>query len=172
MRIKTIYITLTILTALGTVALFAAEHSLKGKVSYTASGPTGSWTGSNTNLSGRVTLSPPGGKICISMTSWDSGNTRRDNHAKDMFEADKFPEACFYPGSIGASSISGELEMHGVRKPVTFTGSYTTSGGEARFKGTTTVSIDAFGMTRPAMMGMKVKDEVQLEVSVTGVAAK
>jgi polyisoprenoid-binding protein YceI len=149
-------------------SLYAAVHTVKGEVAYTASGSTGSWSGTNQSISGNIETDPVGGSICIKMSKWDSKNARRDNHARDMFEVEKFPKACFHPVEVSGNTISGDMEVHGVKKKMSIPGKVTLSAAGFRFEGSTTIGIEDFGMSRPSIMGMKVNNEVKVEIKVSG----
>ena len=78
--------------------------------------------------------------VCISSSSVDTDNKKRDQHLRteDFFDSEKYPEICFKSTSIKQSENNfiaiGELSMHGVTKSVkipfsfqdnTFNGSFT-----------------------------------------------
>ena len=81
--------------------------------------------------SGAVTLGSTGLPTAISMTlsakDIDTQSTGRDRDLRggDWFDVEKFPTMTFtaqsITGSAQAMTITGELTMHGVTKPVTFT---------------------------------------------------
>ena len=163
---------LTAFTLLAGTLIAAGNIPVGGTLQYKATGPTGTWEGINSTVSGDMTLDPLNGKVCIQMKSWDSKNTRRDNHARDMFEVDQFPEACYTVKSVSGTgegiTVTGELELHGVRKSLPVTGNLVLSSGGVQFTGSTTIKIEDFGMTRPAMMGMKVQNDVPVSITVKG----
>jgi polyisoprenoid-binding protein YceI len=66
--------------------------------------------------------------IEVDMTSIDTDNDQRDEHLKtaDFFETSKFPTAIFQSKSFiknddGNYTITGNLTLHGITKPVSFT---------------------------------------------------
>ncbi|MEA2784938.1 MAG: hypothetical protein QOF71_1042 [Candidatus Eremiobacteraeota bacterium] len=81
--------------------------------------------------SGTVSLGSSGIPTAISMTlsakdiDTQSAGRDRDLRGSDWFEVDKFPTMTFTAQSITgtpqALTIAGELTMHGVTKPITFT---------------------------------------------------
>lgn len=64
------------------------------------------------------------------ITSIDTNNTDRDNHLKsaDFFNADQYPELNFQSTQINGTGnefeITGDLNLHGVTKPVTLQAEY------------------------------------------------
>ncbi len=146
----------------------ATTVQVSGEVTYSASGPSGSWNGSNKSLNGNITLDPFSGKVCVDMNAWKSGNTRRDEHTLDMFEVKKYAQSCFTIKSVSGGDIRGTLEMHGKTNEVTFRGDLKISSSSITYSGKTTLGVDEFGMTRPSLMGMKVKNEVPVAVRLSG----
>ena len=81
--------------------------------------------------SGTVTLGSTGLPTAISMTlsakdiDTQSAARDRDLRGSDWFDVEKFPTMTFtaqsITGSAQAMNIAGDLTMHGVTKPVTFT---------------------------------------------------
>jgi polyisoprenoid-binding protein YceI len=165
---KNLRITGVLLLFLTAGALWAAATSIKGTVSYTATGSTGSWIAVNSGLEGKIEISPASGTVCIPMNQWDSKNTRRDKHTSDMFETDKFPKACFTLKSIESGALKGDMEIHGIKKPVIIEGSLKNESGKISFTGKMKILVDDYGMTRPVLMGMKVNNEVFVEIKAGG----
>jgi polyisoprenoid-binding protein YceI len=165
MKKYTLLIALTVFIAAG---ILEAAGTVKGRVTYTASAATGTWTGVNDTLTGEISISPVTGKICIQMKGWNSGNARRDSHTFDMFETDKYPLSCFTIKSIEGNTVKGDLEMHGVVKPVSFSGSLKKEGNRLIFSGKTVLMADDFALVRPVLLGMKPDNEVTVEVRTEG----
>lgn len=166
-RSKVVFSVISFLSAVS-VTLAAATVDMRGEVEYTAKGPTGSWSGTNKSVSGKVTLDPLSGAVCVDMKGWDSANTRRDNHAEDMFEADKFPKSCYQITGSSGNTIKGELELHGVKKSLPVSGNLKLTSSSIVFEGEMTVVIEDYGMTRPSLMGMKVNNDVKVKVRISG----
>jgi polyisoprenoid-binding protein YceI len=65
--------------------------------------------------------------LSIPMESIDTNNVKRDEHlrAPDYFNAKQFPTMSFQSTSVaavdGGFKVTGDLDMHGVSKPVSFT---------------------------------------------------
>ena len=108
-------------------------------------------------------------------------DAKRDKHLKspDFFNSKQFPKITFKSKSVKKVSannyeISGDLTMHGVTKPLTFTFVRSRTGqdpwGNTRTGGDTTFKVKRsdFGMTY--MQGEnQIGDEVELIVSVEGI---
>jgi polyisoprenoid-binding protein YceI len=103
-------------------AHFSVRHLMISKV-----------RGSFKTISGTVTL-PESGPVPTAITveidaaSIDTGEAQRDGHLKspDFFDVEKFPNLAFTSTAITASGdesfeAAGELEIHGVKQPVTVT---------------------------------------------------
>lgn len=97
--------------------------------------------------------------VAIKAGSINTDNEKRDGHLRsaDFFDAEKFPEISFVSSSIrptsgNSYSITGNLTMRGVTKPVVITAKQTGQmkdpWGNIRkgFKGTLTVNRSEFGV--------------------------
>lgn len=114
-------------------------------------------------------------KITIEMESVDTGIGKRDDHIRsgDFFDAGQFPTSSFTSKSVkkgagGKYTVTGDLEMHGVTKPVTLdlelTGASSGKRGTlAGFYGTFSIKRSDFGITT---MPDALSDEVHVIVSL------
>src|SRR5260221_8776876 len=92
------------------------------------------------SFSGNFTIDPDAGKCSFAMTiktdSIDTANKQRDAHLQspDFFNAKQFPTISFQSTAVKAVKdgyeVTGDLTLHGVTKPVTFT---LTGGKQAEF---------------------------------------
>ena len=83
------------------------------------------------DFSGNFAIDADAGKCAFAMNikadSVDTANAGRDNHLKspDFFNAKQFPAISFQSTSVKAAKdgyeVTGDVTMHGVTKPVTFT---------------------------------------------------
>jgi len=119
---------------------------------------------------------PKSFNVTIEADSIDSGNAKRDGHLRkpDFFNAAEFPKVTFTSTKIevmdgGALKVTGDLEMVGVKKSVTFDlkhmGPVDGRGG-AKIRGvhgTTTIKRSDYGMTY-GMGG--IGDEVTITVAL------
>jgi polyisoprenoid-binding protein YceI len=126
------------------------------------------------------TASPEKSSVSVEIAteSIDTGNSQRDGDLKGptFLDAVQFPSISFASKSVkkageGKYTIEGELNLHGVKKPLTVDFeqvgfSDTKMGVRAGFFGTFGVKRSDFGMkVAPEAVG----DEVQMTVSIEGV---
>jgi polyisoprenoid-binding protein YceI len=117
-------------------------------------------------------------EVSIPIESIDTGNKQRDEHLRspDFFNAKQFPTLTFKSTKVAKAKdgleVTGDLSLHGVTKPVTFT---LTGGKTAEFpKGTPRTGYTTKFMIKRSDYGMDkslpaVGDEVEIEVSFEGV---
>lgn len=114
----------------------------------------------------------------VKAASIDTGNEKRDQHLRssDFFSAKQFPVITFKSTKVSAKEgeadmleVTGDLELHGVKKSMTIDVEITGKGkgrdGESLmgFESTFTIQRSEFGMT----YGMgSVSDDVRITVSV------
>ena len=117
----------------------------------------------------------------VKAASVDTGNEKRDQHLRssDFFSAKQFPVITFKSTEVKAKKgakdvleVTGDLELHGVKKSITVDVEITGRGegrqGESLigFESTFTIKRSEFGMT----YGMgPVSDDIRLTVSVEAV---
>ena len=122
----------------------------------------------------------PGSKLVIDLSSLSSDQNMRDGYIRNRtLETGKFPEAVFVPtevkgvpkmvpstGQLGVS-LSGNLTIHGVTKPVTFRGIATIDPRSSTVAGRalTTVTFGDFGLTKPTLARLvSVEDKITIEL--------
>ena len=114
----------------------------------------------------------------VKAASIDTGNKKRDQHLRssDFFSAKQFPVITFKSTKVSAKEdeenmleVTGDLELHGVKKSITVDVEITGEGkgreGESLigFQSTFTIQRSEFGMT----YGMQsVSDDIQITVSI------
>lgn len=107
--------------------------------------------------------------VNIDAASVNTGNALQNKHLKsdEWLDVTKYPLIHFISQKMVRSSsgyqVTGELEMHGVKKPLTipFTFKHTATGG--LFAGVFNVNRTDFQVGKP---GVEVSDQIKLEVSV------
>ncbi|MCA9312166.1 MAG: YceI family protein [Phycisphaerales bacterium] len=98
--------------------------------------------------------------VSVKVDNIYSGNDKRDTHLKsnDFFAAKQFPSIAFKSDSVkkgdkpGMYTLTGELDLHGVKKPITahaewFGRKDSGRGVKAGFEVTFTIQRSDFGMT-------------------------
>jgi len=107
-----------------------------------------------------------------------SGDTNRDEHMLEVMEGAQYPTVTFkglakiappaaYPASLDVS-LSGELEMHGRKFPETIPVHVEmTSPAHWRVTGKFDVSLDKYGVERPALLLVKIEDACHMTIDLT-----
>ena len=116
--------------------------------------------------------------MSIQVDKFNSDNTRRDSHMIETMEALIFPTITWKvtkldgpTGPVAAGSYkgfaSGPLTVHGVTEtleaPITMTIS---ESGDIAVKSNFSVSLERFGIDRPTLVFVPIKDDVPIKVSV------
>jgi polyisoprenoid-binding protein YceI len=107
--------------------------------------------------------------ITIGVNSINTGNGLQNKHAKsdEWFNADKFPTIRYGSQKItktaGGYSSAGELEMHGVKKPLVIPFNFQRSSAGGLFTSTFMVSRVDFGVGAP---GGEVDEKIKIELKV------
>ena len=107
--------------------------------------------------------------VSIDVASINTGNGMQNKHAKssDWFDAAKYPTITFTSSKflkVGtAYQVTGNLQMHGVTKPVTIPFTFKRGGNGGTFQGVFNVNRTEFGIGRP---GGEVGDVIKLAVAV------
>ena len=118
-------------------------------------------------------------KFVVDLTSLQSDSSMRDGFiARNTLNTTTFPTAVFVPTAVqglpsalptsGSQSFQliGNLTLHGVTKPATWTVSGLVAGNDLTGKATTAFKFEDFGMSPPkAGAVLSVVDNVTLELS-------
>ncbi len=122
--------------------------------------------------------------VTIAANSIATGQQQRDDHLRsgDFFESEQHPEITFVSTSVARDgdewSITGDLTIKGVSRPVTvpfeYTGSAKDPFGNVRigFEGEVTINRKDWGLTWNAALetgGVLVSDKVKLELDVSAI---
>lgn len=123
-------------------------------------------------------------QVTIPLSSLNTGVPALDEHlrSEDFFEVAKFPSATFRSTKVqqGAGKdrlrVSGELNLHGITRPVTLDVTVLKVGSNPRtqlptvgFAATTTLKRSDFGL---GAYVPQVSDEIQMQITSQGVEAK
>jgi len=141
-------------------------------------------TGHFTDFAGTVIFNPDkpeasSVEIIVQAQSVDTGSAKRDTHLKSesFFDAQKFPTLTFKSTAVQKTdpttyTVTGDLTLHGVTKPVTisFSDLGTAKGmkGETRHGGETELKIKRSDYGMNFMIG-PVGDEVKISLAFSGV---
>ena len=116
--------------------------------------------------------------IRIPLGGFDSGNTLRDEHAAEALETFLFPEALWRVEEVTVVSddagpprraqlrVSGPLEVHGVTVPLTADVDLILEADRALARSEFELSLEALGIVRPGLLGMKIADKVSVTVDL------
>jgi polyisoprenoid-binding protein YceI len=107
--------------------------------------------------------------IALKLDTLKTGIDLRDDHMKKKYlETDKYPEAVLTQAVGKDGNFTGELLVHGVKKPIQ--GTYKLVGDQ--FVCNFTVSINDFGIAKVKYMGVGVSDSVPVEISIPAAPMK
>jgi polyisoprenoid-binding protein YceI len=125
---------------------------------------------------GKAILEPDGQvrtMVRIPVQSFDSGDANRDSHMLEALQAGRHPFVIFKgvgalphrpAGSPAELQLRGELEFHGVRRPVEVPVTVELGAdGSARVRGRLPVSLEAHGLERPSLLTVKVDDDCAID---------
>jgi polyisoprenoid-binding protein YceI len=128
---------------------------------------------------GRAVIKPDGtvqAMVRAAVSSFRSGDANRDAHLEEVLESGRFPSVTFRGVShLGADlqlpatpiTMDGEVELHGVRKPVRLDLALERQpDGALRVRTSFEVSLDAFGIERPSLLFVKVDDACRVDVDL------
>lgn len=128
-------------------------------------------------LSGDITL-----ELAVDMATFDTGLSKRNQHMRENhLHTDRFPKAWLRGGVLkanaasdlpvgGAVSVefSGELELHGIRRPVVVPLELSRpTEGTITVRGEFPILLADYGIPRPQMLLMKLAEEQRVRVSIT-----
>ncbi|SFD84886.1 Polyisoprenoid-binding protein YceI [Chitinophaga sp. CF118] len=107
--------------------------------------------------------------VTIDVASINTGNGLQNKHAKsdEWFDATKYPVIHYVSKKIvkagNAYQVTGDLEIHGVKKEFTIPFTFQRKGNAATFNGTFNVNRNDFHIGKP---GGDVSDNIKVTVAV------
>jgi polyisoprenoid-binding protein YceI len=142
-------------------------------------------TGRSSSVEGKVVLFADGkvqAMVRVPVASFDSGVSNRDSNVRDAVEEGRFPFVVFkgtaqldpsaapsrpvIPVTI-RTSMSGELEMHGVKQAITVPLEIQLErDGTARARGSFQVSLQSFGIDRPSLLLLRIDDACRIDADL------
>ncbi len=138
----------------------------------------GSFEAKTTTMSGELESRPEGainGSLHVDLQMLDTGIGLRTRHMREKYlEVQKGPE--FATATLedirverldGKTAIKGMLRLHGIRREVTGTAEIRQADGGARVEAQFPVRVSEFDIPKPSYLGVGVRDEVQVKVSMT-----
>jgi polyisoprenoid-binding protein YceI len=164
----------------GTYA-FSASSS---KVGFVGAKVTGKHEGTFGTFSGTIRLvdgNPEKSSVSvdIDMASLSAEPAKLTTHLKsaDLFDVAKFPKAKFTTTSIKALNssanytLTGNLEMHGVTKSISFPATIRTSAAAVEADAEFAINRKDFGVIYPGMPDDLIKDEILLKLEIRSKSA-
>ncbi len=133
--------------------------------------------GRSSSIEGKAVIQPDGkvlAMVRMPVATFDSGDANRDANMRDTLEASKFPFVVFkgvtslvLPAASGKAiptTLQGEFQFHGVTHPVAVPVTLEFGpDGSVTVKGTTTLSLDSYGIQRPSLLMIKLDDACRIE---------
>ncbi len=152
------------------------------KIEFVASKVTASHKGSFGKFSGTIDFAGQPEKsrvtITIDMNSVTADDPKLTAHLKtaDFFDVAKYPQATFESteikagGANGAThTVTGNLQMHGVTKSITFPATIVVSPGVVTLDSTFSINRKDFGISYAGAADNLIRDEVVLTLEVRAV---
>jgi len=114
---------------------------------------------------------PAAGKfdVAVDVASINTGNGLQNKHAKsdEWFDAAKYPTIHFISRSISKSGngyqVTGDLDMHGVKKAIAIPFTFSKSALGGTFSGSFTVNRNDYKIGKP---GGDVGEQIKIDISV------
>lgn len=147
------------------------------KVEWVGSKVTGSHTGSFKQFTGKIELaanSIPDSRVSIDIdtASIEADDPKLAAHLKtpDFFDVAKFPKSSFVSTKIEPSgdqfNITGNLEMHGVKKSITFPARIQVTPTDVTVNAEFAINRKDFGIVYTGKSDDLIRDEVVMKLSV------
>lgn len=170
-------------TAAVPVAAGAKKYAFSGegsKIEFTGSKVTGKHDGGFKTFTGTIEAADGAleqGKVTVEIetASVYSDSEKLTGHLKapDFFDADKFPKAKFTSTAVAKSTdgkgthlVTGNLELHGVTKSISFPATITVGAGAAAVTAEFTINRKDFGIVYPGMTDDLIRDEVVIKLNL------
>lgn len=155
-------------------------------IGFIGSKVTGSHTGSFQGFSGTIALVADRVEnsqvsVEIDMNTVVSDDDRLTGHLKspDFFDAAKFPKATFVtteikPGATGGAThtVTGNLELHGVKKSITFPATIAVDSTAATLNSEFAINRKEFGILYPGKSDDLIRDEVVIKLAIKAPRAR
>lgn len=167
-------------TTPATGTAYAFSGSSGSKIGFVGAKVTGKHEGSFGTFTGTVRIpdgdvTKGGVETSIDIASLTTDNDRLSGHLKspEIFDAAKFPKASFISTSVkaggerGAShTITGNLELHGVTKSITFPATVKVAGDKVEVDAELGINRKDFGLVYPGKPDDLIKDEVLIKLTI------
>lgn len=142
-----------------------------------------SWDGTSKEASGWIdadsSFQQAAIEVVIPVLSFDSGNRNRDSHMAEAVESYIYPEVRFKSTQVSVDTsavqgqepgltwrVCGDLEFHGATHSIECPVRLTPAGGQLHVHGAFSVKLTDFDIELPSLLGIKVKDQLNLVFDV------
>ncbi len=148
----------------------------------------GSFEAKTSSLSGTLTLTAPkpasfSGALAVDLRSLDSGIGLRNEHLRDNYlevgKGNGYEQAVLSDIRLdgdaaaiqGRTGFSGRLQLHGTARDVKGQAEVHRQGDSVRVDASFPVTISDYGIPKPQYLGVGVRNEVQVKVSLVATPA-
>ncbi len=109
--------------------------------------------------------------VSAEVTSFNSGNSDRDDHAMKAVDAIDYPQVIFQSDSIGyipntEIKVNGKLTFRGVTKEIAVSLSVMPTGNETACDGNFDISLTEFKVDRPSLLLISIDDKLQVDFHI------
>jgi polyisoprenoid-binding protein YceI len=118
------------------------------------------------------------GRVVVDARSADTGSDGRDRKMhRDVLESERFPEIVFLPARLAVArrtpdeadvEISGTVEIHGVREPLSIPATLRREGDRVRIQGRFSVPYVEWGMRDYSNFVLRVAPSVDVSLDLAG----
>jgi polyisoprenoid-binding protein YceI len=113
-------------------------------------------------------------EMTVRLDSVETDESKLTSHLKteDFFHVEKYPTSHFVATQFasrsegGTHTVTGELELHGVKKQISFPATISVQGNTASGKAEFKINRKDFGIVYPGMPDDLIKDEVLLKLDL------
>lgn len=162
----------------GTALRISPENS---KIEFTGSKVTGKHDGGFNRFAGVIDLvgeNPEESRVSVEIetasVSTDESKLTTHLQTGDFFEVEKFPKAAFESTKIVRDpsagdhgyNVTGDFELRGVRKSITFPATISVSGNEVAVNAEFAINRKDFGVLYPGSPDNLIRDEVVIRLAL------
>jgi len=155
------------------------------RIEFVASKVTGSHNGSFKDFSGEIDYAgqPEKGRVTVVINTasvqTDTPDLTKHLQTPDFFDVAKYPQATFTSteikpgGEKGAThTVTGNFQLHGVRKSITFPATITPNADAITIESTFSINRKDFGVNYAGAANNLIRDEVVMSLHIKAERAK
>jgi polyisoprenoid-binding protein YceI len=110
------------------------------------------------------------------IAGFNTGNSNRDSHAMEVVDAIKYPKVEFSGAAMAKEGagyrVTGKLRFHGKEKDISFIMTPKDEGNKVTVTGAMTVLLSDYEVSRPSLLLVPVKNEMQIEIKAVAYREK